>query len=679
MTDLNFILEKEAKDSKARAATFRTLHGEVKTPIFMPVGTQATVRTLNVDTLNHVGSNVLLANTYHLLLRPGAEVFRNIGGIHKFMNWDKPVLTDSGGFQIFSLPNDRKMTEDGAVFRSYVDGQNVMLSPEISIEMQMAIGSDIMMVLDECVPSTVDFQRAKEAMERTHRWALRSLKARKQSKQSLFGIVQGACFPELRKESAKVLTEMSFDGYAIGGLAVGETKDERNDFCELSASLLPKNLPRYLMGVGTPLDLLEAVHRGVDMFDCTIPVELAQRGVAFTSLGKLQIHRGIYKFSDAKLDPNCDCRCCQNYSRSYLHHLIKANEILGWQLIAEHNLTYYHTLMSGMRIAILEDKFLHFYHEKKEEVSQSDNINPPFTVKAPKKDKRHSLGDYEMIESKNGKYFSIKQKSSGEVMHSVNSPIEEANALYILQSKLAEKLSSHFNDINLSESPINPTKQELVLWDVGLGAATNAMAAVICHETLLQKTKLIIESFENDLTPLKLAFNNHGKFPHLFHKAPKQILQNQNWLGDDGLLEWKLYLGDYQEMYSLARIPDIIFYDPFSSKTNSYLWSVEFFSKLYAYLSKSEKQVSLYTYSAATSIRAAMLYAGFFVGKGVATGPKSETTIAYTLYPEKNMERSLLDLNWLEKWGRSDSKYPDLLSVNKNEWEQKIINHPQFK
>jgi queuine tRNA-ribosyltransferase len=271
MSRLKFILEKEAKDSRARAGRFTTLHGEVLTPIFMPVGTQASVKSQNVDSLKAMGSRVLLANTYHLLLRPGIEVFRKFGGIHKFMNWDLPVLTDSGGFQIFSLPNARNLTEEGAVFRSYVDGRNILLSPELSIETQKAINSDIMMVLDQCVPSTVEYALAKSAMELTYRWAKRSLAARGDSEQALFAIIQGACFKDLRIRSAEALTQLPFDGFAIGGLAVGETKEERNDFCELSASLLPKNLPRYLMGVGTPIDLLEAVHRGVDMFDCILP------------------------------------------------------------------------------------------------------------------------------------------------------------------------------------------------------------------------------------------------------------------------------------------------------------------------------------------------------------------------------------------------------------------------
>ena len=264
MSRLNFKLE--ATSGKARAGRFRTLHSEVLTPLFMPVGTHATVRHQNLATLKNSGSQILLANTYHLHLRPGPEVFDRMGGIHKFTQWSGSFLTDSGGFQIFSLPNAREMNEEGAVFKSYLNGDQVMLSPERSIATQKSIGSDIMMVLDQCIPSTSSFEVARAAMELTHRWAGRSLAARGDSPQSMFAIVQGACHQQLRKESAEFLRELPFDGFAIGGLAVGETKSEREDFTELTTSYMPTNLPRYLMGVGTPIDLIEAVRRGVDMF-----------------------------------------------------------------------------------------------------------------------------------------------------------------------------------------------------------------------------------------------------------------------------------------------------------------------------------------------------------------------------------------------------------------------------
>lgn len=387
MSRLQFRLDAQDPGSRARAGRFTTLHGEVLTPVFMPVGTQATVKGLTVESLRAVGSSVLLANTYHLLLRPGIEVFRKFGGIHRFMNWDGPALTDSGGFQIFSLPNSRKMTEEGATFKSYVDGKTHLLSPESSIEMQRAIGSDIMMVLDQCVPSTVEHREAKRAMELTHRWAKRSLEARGNSPQSMFAIVQGACFEDLRRQSADVLTGIPFDGFAIGGLAVGESKAQREDFAELTASLLPRDLPRYLMGVGTPLDILEAVHRGVDMFDCILPTALAQRGTAFTSRGKFQLRRGVYKFSEEAIDPDCACPTCARYSRAYLHHLTKADELLGWKLIGKHNLTFYHRMMREMRERILAGDFPSYYREKRDAWAGEDDANPP---RPPKSRRRAS-------------------------------------------------------------------------------------------------------------------------------------------------------------------------------------------------------------------------------------------------------------------------------------------------
>ena len=331
----------------------------------MPVGTQATVKAQTVDSLKATGTRVLLANTYHLLLRPGPEVFQRFGGIHRFMHWDGPVLTDSGGFQIFSLPHSRTMNEDGACFQSYVDGTSHLLSPESSIAMQHTIGGDIIMALDQCIPSTASYAQAEEAMSLTHRWAERSLRARGDSPQALFGIVQGACHPELRKQSATFLRELPFDGLAIGGLAVGETHRERYDMTALVTDYLPTTLPRYLMGVGTPIDILESVHRGVDMFDCIMPTQLAQRGVVFTSQGKLKLHRSVYKFSEEPLDAQCECQTCHHYSRAYLHHLIKSSEVLGWHLLGTHNLAFYHRLMREMRDSILRDDFLSYYEKKR--------------------------------------------------------------------------------------------------------------------------------------------------------------------------------------------------------------------------------------------------------------------------------------------------------------------------
>jgi len=402
---LAFQLEAQATDSRARAATFHTLHGTVRTPLFMPVGTQATVKAQLPETLHESCSQILLANTYHLLLRPGPEVFKKMGGIQKFMNWPGSVLTDSGGYQIFSLPHSRSMTEAGAVFQSYVDGQRILLSPELSIQTQMAIGSDIMMVLDQCIPSTADEAAARTALQVTQRWAVRSLAAREDSPQSMFAIVQGALYPHLRRESADGLMQLPFDGFAIGGLAVGEDKAEREDTCELTACLLPEDRPRYLMGVGTPLDILEAVHRGVDMFDCIIPTQVAKRGSVFTSRGIVQLRRTVYKFSEDKLDPNCTCPVCAKYSRAYLHHLTKTQEPLGWQLMGQHNIHFYHQLMREIRQSILEDRFLPLYQEKRQILQVEDIDHPITTTKPPviSPDHAQRVGDREVaVEERRG-------------------------------------------------------------------------------------------------------------------------------------------------------------------------------------------------------------------------------------------------------------------------------------
>ena len=658
MSRLGFEIQAQATGSAARAGRFRALHGEVLTPIFMPVGTQATVKSQTVEDLLEAGSNVLLANTYHLLLRPGPEVFRRFGGIHRFMNWPRPVLTDSGGFQIFSLPNARRMDEDGAHFQSYVDGKTCSLSPETSIEMQKAIGSDIMMVLDQCVPSTVDRPTAQAAMELTHRWAVRSLNARGDSPQSMFGIVQGACFEDLRRQSADFLTQLPFDGFAIGGLAVGETKNQREDFCGLTAALLPSDRPRYLMGVGTPIDILEAVHRGVDMFDCILPSQIAQRGAAYTHEGRIQLRRLQYKFSEEALDADCDCNTCRNYSRAYLHHLYKTGETLGWTLLTRHNLTFYHRLMRRIRAAILEGRFARFYEEQREILSRSDNTElcapPPAPVREPR------LGDYEIRSSPEG-FCSVRQRSSGEVMHSVSNPCEEARHLYVEQPELARLLG---------ESREEP----LVIWDVGLGAATNAMAVLQCysaHAETARPVKLV--SFEIDLDALRLAVKHSGRFPHLHHPAPAVLLRRGTWTGFAGRFEWELREGDFLEKMADAPAPDLILYDPFSSKVDSALWTPSAFERVFRRC--DGRKAALYTYSASTAVRAALLSAGFFVGPGRGTGPKEETTVAFT-HPEC---KTLLGAEWLARWNRSDARFPPSVDAeDRPRFAERVLAHPQF-
>jgi queuine tRNA-ribosyltransferase len=664
---LDFRVEALASGSRARAATFRTLHSEVRTPLFMPVGTQATVKAQLTRTLEEAGSQILLANTYHLLLRPGPEVFRRMGGIHGFMSWKRSVLTDSGGFQIFSLPHSRAMSEDGAVFQSYLDGRTILLSPEVSIETQKAIGSDIMMALDQCIPSTADEATARAAMELTHRWAARSLAARGDSPQSMFAIVQGALFPELRRESAEALSAMPFDGFAIGGLAVGESKTEREDMCEFTAQLLPEDRPRYLMGVGTPLDILEAVHRGVDMFDCIIPTQVAQRGAVFTSRGYLQMRRGVYKFADEPLDPACSCPVCTRYSRAYLHHLAKTGETLGWQLLGKHNIHFYHQLMRDIRESIFADRFLDLYREKRAFLHESDADNPIHEQK-PRRKKKLTLGDYAVHGAAEG-FASIRQVTSGEIMHPRARPEEEARRLYVEQSHLGERLHT----------------EPLVLWDVGLGAAANAMAAVREYEAqaaVRSVSPLRIVSFENDLDSLRLAFLHNDKFPYLRHSGPPAILESGEWQSRQlPGLSWTLVTGDFLETMATAPPPDIIFYDLFSSQSHAAAWTCEAFRRLFA--ACQNRPSELYTYTFSTAARAALLGAGFYVAKGQSTDDRAETTIALTpaaLRGTPARRHELLSDDWLQKWERSSAKYPaDVAPADQPAFEQMIRTHPQFR
>ena len=687
MDRLNFQVEAVAEGSSARAAVFRTLHNEVQTPLFMPVGTQATVKAQLPQSLEDSGSQILLANTYHLLLRPGPEVFRRMGGIHGFMSWKRSVLTDSGGFQVFSLRHARSMTEEGAVFQSYIDGRTILLSPEVSIGTQVAIGSDIMMALDQCVASTSDETTVRVAMELTRRWAARSLAARGDSPQAMFGIVQGALFPELRRESMSGLGEMGFDGFAIGGLAVGESKNEREDMCAFTTGLMPHGKPRYLMGVGTPLDILEAVHRGVDMFDCIIPTQVAQRGGAFTSRGFLQMRRGVYKFSQEKLDPACDCPTCARYSRAYLHHLTKTKETLGWQLLGKHNIHFYHRLMRESRQSILEGRFLELYRNKRTFL-QEDDLDNPVHDPGPKRAKRLVLGDYEVHTAREG-FASILHRSSGEIMHSRTPPMDEANRLYVEQSGLAARLSGEgmpsqvATDGTAAGSP--DCSGALVLWDVGLGAAANAMAAIRCYEAqaaLGPVRPMHMISFENDLDSLRLAFANNDKFPYLRHSGPAGILKLGRWQSREYPgLSWELLLGDFLVLIDDAPAPpDVLFYDMFSSKTNAGPWTHETFRRLYA--ACQGRPAEFFTYTVSTAARVALLAAGFYVAKGRSTGEKVETTIALTpqaLALPTGQSRELLAADWLAKWNRSRAKFPEgMPECERPAFEQVIRGHPQF-
>jgi queuine tRNA-ribosyltransferase len=370
---LPFVVHAVDPGSRARRGSLTTAHGTIETPAFMAVGTRATVTGLTPADLTAMGAQVVLGNTYHLMLRPGPELFRRVGGIHNFMGWQGPVLTDSGGYQIFSLPGDRTLSEEGARFRGYTDQRIHVLSPERSIAMQTAIGSDIMMVLDVCVDSRSDEAATRAAMERTHRWALRSLAARDNPEQALFAIVQGGVVPELRRESAAFLTAHPFDGFALGGLAVGDERSEREDVTRLSAELLPVDRPRYLMGVGTPPDLLQAMLAGIDLFDCVLPTHLAWQGTAFTSTGRVRLTRGPNALCDDALDATCGCPTCRTASRAYLHHLFKCSEPLGPRLLSIHNLHHYHGLMAEARDAIEQGTFAAFARAKLEAIDRHEH------------------------------------------------------------------------------------------------------------------------------------------------------------------------------------------------------------------------------------------------------------------------------------------------------------------
>lgn len=355
---------KTCKQTGARLGIVHTPHGSFETPAFMPVGTQATVKTMSPEELKAMGAGIILSNTYHLWLRPGHDIIKEAGGLHKFMNWDRPILTDSGGFQVFSLSDFRKIEEEGVHFRHHLNGSKLFLSPEKAMEIQNALGSDIMMAFDECPPYPATYEYMKASVERTSRWAERCLKAHARPEdQGLFGIVQGGEFEELRKQSAKDLVSLDFPGYAIGGLSVGEPKDVMNRALEFTTPLLPENKPRYLMGVGSPDSLIDGAIRGVDMFDCVLPTRIARNGTLMTSEGRLVVKNAKYERDFGPLDPNCDCYACKNYSRAYIRHLIRANETFGIRLTSYHNLHFLLRLMEQIRDAIRNDRLGDFREE----------------------------------------------------------------------------------------------------------------------------------------------------------------------------------------------------------------------------------------------------------------------------------------------------------------------------
>ncbi len=355
-----FHLIKTYPDSKARAGELVTPHGVVPTPVFLPVASQGTVRTLTPEEVKGMGIAMVLANTYHLYLRPGIPVIEEMGGLHEFMSWDRAILTDSGGYQIFSLAQLRRVSDEGVIFRSHIDGSQHLITPELAIQFQEALGADIIMVLDECPAYDDSFEKVWEAVSRTHQWAERCQRAQKRNDQALYAIVQGGGFSELRHQSAEYLTSLDFPGYAIGGLSLGEPKRVTLDMIDETVALLPEDKPRYLMGVGSPEDIVEGVARGVDIFDSALPTRVARNGALFTRLGRVNIRNAAYSQMEQSIDPDCDCYTCHTFSAAYLHHLFNCQELLAYRLATIHNLTFINKLTQKVRGAILDGTFSSF-------------------------------------------------------------------------------------------------------------------------------------------------------------------------------------------------------------------------------------------------------------------------------------------------------------------------------
>ena len=653
-----------ATSGGARAGTLTTARGEVATPAFMPVGTRGTVRTLGPAELDGLGARMILANTYHLVQRPGLAVLARVGGLARWMDWRGAVLTDSGGFQVFSLAHACTIDDAGARFRPHRDGPVVTLTPASAIAAQEVIGSDVMMVLDQCVATTSDRATTAAAMARTHAWAAQCRAARRDADRGLFAIVQGGGFADLRRTSADALVDLGgFDGYAIGGLAVGETRAEREDLTAVVTAHLPTDRPRYLMGVGTPADLLAGVARGVDLFDCILPTAMAQQGVAFTSIGRVELRRTAYQADDGPLDPACACAACARVPRSYLHHLIKAAEPTGWSLLAVHNLRFYAALMASLRAAIVDDRFAAVAAALGPRLDADDPQHPPGPPPRIRRGRATTRGAFAIAVGADGR-ARICHAASGEVMHPGDAPDDEAARLYVAQPRAVARA--------LAGAP-------LVVWDVGLGAAHNAMALVAALDAAPGHGPVTLVSFERDLDALALALDHAqarpSPFPHLRHPAPHRLLARGSFARPG--LTWTVHGGDVRAALADAPAPDVIWWDPFSPKTDGDLWTTAAFAAIAARL---DRPCELVTYSRSTAVRAALLAAGFHVARGVATGAKTETTLAlFAPDAEARRDRDLLDRAWLASRARSTAAYPaDVDAAARAAFDARLTAHPQF-
>lgn len=650
---LKFSLEK-VDATGARAGRLTLGHGIVETPTFMPVATHAHVRHLTLEEVGASGAGVCLGNTYHLWLQPGLETFRRFEGIHRYMGWSRNVLTDSGGFQIFSLADACIVDEEGARFRSPVDSQTRLLTPEISMEAQAAIGSDVAMVLDVCHASTADEAQTRAAMERTHRWAERSLRAQRDltKAQALFGIVQGGLFKNLREESARVLTALPFDGFAVGGLAVGEGREDLYSMTQFSALLLPDNKPRYLMGVGTPIDLLESVRAGIDMFDCILPTKMGQQGYGYTFDGRLRLTQARFRLDEGPLESSCDCFTCTHHPRAYVHHLLKGDHALGARLLSVHNLRFYQRLMARMREAIVAGRFGEEYRTLKSTLAPTTSPSVSLGVE---------VGDFEVVALTSG-VRAIRHKGHGEVMHPGIGPEAEARNVYIQPSRLEDRLR------------VASTQPVRVL-DFGLGGGANAVAALEVARALGpgRRRPLEVWSLENDTRAFELALRHADEgFPFLapWKDAGQGVLRTGFW--ESNGISWWLLRGDAQKTFAdLPPAFDVIFYDPFSPKTDAPLWSVDFLKRVAARLAPGG---ILSTYSIATPTRVSFLLAGFFVGSGVASGTRGETTVCTREL--ESLEHPLRE-RWLWRWRRSDARGPHGGEFNEA-CEDAVWAHPQF-